>query len=188
MKKFLPLFLVFSFQLLVFNSLSAQDFDFSKKVGGNTLYFFITSTGGKNGPTVEVTYPGVSEDAPWKGFRKPSGQLTIPETVTPNRSKNPDDDDTTVYRVTSIRYNAFMGCSRIKKLILPPSLESVGESAFSGCTRIGSIVTQTVVPPKLSESSFHGVDLEIPVHVLAGTLQNYQQAVGWRQFVQLTEF
>ena len=183
MKKFLIILLIPSFMPLF-----AQDYDFSKTVGGNTLYFFITSTGGKNGPTVEVTYPGVSEERPWKGFRKPHDQLTIPETVTPDRSKNPDDDDTTVYRVTSIRYNAFKDCSRIKKLVLPPTLKSIGEGAFSGCTRIGSIVTQSEEPPKLDESSFHGVDLDIPVRVLTGTLGNYQHAIGWRQFTLIIEY
>ena len=43
----------------------AQDYDFAKKIGGNTLYFYITSTGGKKGATVEVTYPGASEEEPW---------------------------------------------------------------------------------------------------------------------------
>ena len=85
--------------------LCAQEYDFAKKIGGNTLYFYITSTGGKNGPTVEVTYPGNSEEEPWKGFRKPSGQLVIPDVVTPDRSRgrnaNPDDDDTTLYTVTA---------------------------------------------------------------------------------------
>ena len=48
-------------------SCMAQDYDFAKKIGGNTLYFYITSTGGKKGATVEVTYPGASEEEPWKG-------------------------------------------------------------------------------------------------------------------------
>ena len=43
--------------------LCAQEYDFAKKIGGNTLYFYITSTGGKNGPTVEVTsYTGMTID------------------------------------------------------------------------------------------------------------------------------
>jgi hypothetical protein len=97
--------------------LCAQEYDFAKKIGGNTLYFYITSTGGKDGPTVEVTFPADNEEQPWKGFRKPSGQLAIPETVTPDRSRgrhaDPEDDDTTIYTVTAIRYFAFAGCDRI---------------------------------------------------------------------------
>ena len=102
----------------------AQDYDFAKKIGGNTLYFYITSTGGKNGATVEVTYPGASEEAPWKGFARPSGQLAIPEKVTPDRAKgrnaDPEDDDTTIYTVTSINYFAFSGCDRVTPPLKPP--------------------------------------------------------------------
>ena len=170
----------------------AQEFDFAKKVNGNTLYFYITSTGGKNGATVEVTYPSDNEDQPWKGYRKPSGQLTIPETVTPDRARgrnaDPEDDDTTVYTVTSIRYNAFAGCDRITRLSLPPSIKDIGESAFSGCKRLEYIVVQAPVPPRLDESSFDQVDLDIPVRVPAPTYESYHQAVGWRQFSEITEY
>jgi len=172
--------------------LMAQDYDFAKKIGGNTLYFYITSTGGKHGPTVEVTYPGSSEESPWKGFHKPSGQLDIPELVTPDRSRgrdaDSDDDDTTIYTVTAIRYSAFAGCDRITRLSLPSSIKEVGESAFAGCKRIAHIVSYATEPPKLDESSFDQVDLDIPVRVPMATYEAYHQAVGWRQFSEITEF
>lgn len=172
--------------------LAAQDYDFAKKIGGNTLYFYITSTGGKNGPTVEVTYPGGSEEQPWKGFRKPSGQLAIPETVTPDRSRgrnaDPDDDDTTVYTVTSIRYFAFAGCDRIKRVTLPPTIRDIGEGAFAGCKRMEYIVSQAAVPPRLDESSFDQVDLDIPLRVPTGTYEQYHEAVGWRLFTEIVEY
>ncbi len=172
--------------------LCAQEYDFAKKIGGNTLYFYITSTGGKNGPTVEVTYPGNSEEEPWKGFRKPSGQLVIPDVVTPDRSRgrnaNPDDDDTTLYTVTAIRYFAFAGCDRITRLTLPATIKEIGEGAFAGCKRIEYIVSQNPEPPKLDESSFDQVDLDIPVRVPMATYETYHQAVGWRQFTEITEY
>lgn len=187
MKKTIMLFI-----LLLPLCLRAQDYDFAKKIGGNTLYFYITSTGGKNGPTVEVTYPGNSEEEPWKGFRKPSGQLTIPDVVTPDRSRgrhaNPEDDDTTVYTVTSIRYFAFAGCDRIIRLSLPATIKEIGEGAFAGCKRIEYIVSQATEPPRLDESSFDKVDLDIPVRVPAATYESYHQAVGWRQFTEITEY
>ena len=172
--------------------LCAQEYDFAKKIGGNTLYFYITSTGGKNGPTVEVTYPGNSEEEPWKGFRKPSGQLVIPDVVTPDRSRgrnaNPDDDDTTLYTVTAIRYFAFAGCDRITRLTLPATVKEIGEGAFAGCKHIEYIVSQNPEPPKLDESSFDQVDLDIPVRVPMATYETYHQAVGWRQFTEITEY
>ena len=156
--------------------LSAQDYDFSARVGGNTLYFYITSTA-RN--TVEVAYPGPSEDDPWKGAHKPHGQLSIPETVT---------HDSVLYKVTAIRYFAFAGCDRITLLVIPSGIQEIGEGAFAGCKRIANIVSAAVTPPHLDESSFDGVDLDIPVRVPAGTYPNYQQAVGWRLFSEITEF
>lgn len=170
----------------------AQDYDFAKKIGGNTLYFFITSTGGKNGATVEVTYPGVSEENPWKGFSRPSGQLAIPEVVTPDRAKergaDPEDDDTTVYTVTSINYFAFMGCDRITRLTIPATVRQVGESAFAGCKRLEYIVVAAPEPPRMDESAFDKVDLEIPLRVPAGTYELYKEAVGWRLFTEILEY
>ena len=122
--------------------LMAQDYDFAKKIGGNTLYFYITSTGGKNGPTVEVTYPGSSEDAPWKGFHKPSGQLSIPDMVTPDRSRgrdaDPEDDDTTVYTVTAIRYSAFAGCDRITRLTLPSTIKRLAKAPLRAANALST--------------------------------------------------
>ena len=185
-------FCLFGFCLLAFSFSQAQEYDFAKKIGGNTLYFYITSTGGKNGATVEVTYPGNSEEQPWKGFRKPSGQLTIPDVVTPDRSRgrhaDPEDDYTTVYTVTAIRYFAFAGCDRITRLTLPSTIKDIGEGAFAGCKRIEYIVSQNPEPPKLDESSFDQVDLDIPVRVPTATYASYHQAVGWRQFSEITEY
>lgn len=170
---------------------TAQEYDFAKKIGGNVLYFYITSTGGKNGATVEVTFPG-TEEAPWKGYRKPSGQLTIPDVVTPDRAKgrnaDPEDDDTTIYTVTAVRYNAFMGCDHITRLTLPATIKKMGESAFADCSRIAYIVVEAQDPPKLYDSSFDKVDLDIPVRVPAGSYELYRQAIGWRQFTEIIEY
>lgn len=154
----------------------AQAYDFSKTVGGNTLYYYIIS---ERDRTVEVAYPGPSEDKPWKGFSKPSKQLAIPAVVL---------YDSVTYNVVSIGYNAFMGCDRITKLVLPPTLKEIGESAFAGCTRIEEIVTQSADAPRLDESSFNGVDTDTPVRVLTGALRKFEQAVGWRQFTQIIEY
>lgn len=173
-------------------ALMGQNYDFAKKIGGNTLYFYITSTGGTKGATVEVTYPGDSEESPWKGFAKPSGQLAVPETVTPDRSRgrhaDPEDDDTTVYTVTSINYFAFQGCDRITRLTLPSTLKNIGEGAFAGCKRIEYIVVAAPQPPRLDESAFDKVDMDIPLRVPANTYELYKEAVGWRLFTEILEY
>ncbi len=143
-------------------------------------------------PLCTRTFPADNEEQPWKGFRKPSGQLAIPETVTPDRSRgrhaDHEDDDTTIYTVTAIRYFAFAGCDRITQLTLPSTIRDIGEGAFAGCKRIEYIVSQSQEPPRLDESSFDQVDLDIPVRVPTGTYEQYHQAVGWRQFSEITEY
>ena len=169
----------------------AQDYDFAKNIGDNTLYFSILTTGGKNGPTVEVSFPNTEEN-PWKGYSKPRGQLTIPDVVTPDRSKaknaDPEDDDTTIYKVVSIRYNAFQGCDRITKLILPSTIKRIEEFAFDGCKRIEYIVCEALEPPRLDESSFDKVDINIPLRVPTGTYEKYKDAIGWRVFTEIIEY
>lgn len=176
MKKILLAFAFFCLALCQPNWLRAQAYDFSKTVGGNTLYYYILS---ERDRTVEVAFPGPSEENPWKGHTKPSKQLSIPAVVL---------FDSVTYNVVSIGYNAFMGCDRITKLVLPPTLKEIGESAFAGCTRIAEIVTQSAEAPRLDESSFNGVDTDTPVRVLTGSLRNFAQAVGWRQFTQIIEY
>lgn len=170
---------------------AAQNYDFAKKVGDNTLYFAILTSGGKNGATVEVVFPA-DEAHPWKGFSKPSGQLAIPEMVTPDRSKakgaDPEDDDTTIYRVVSVSYNAFMGCDRINKLVLPNTLTRIEENAFAGCKRIEYIVAQSFEPPRMDESAMESVNLDIPLRVPAGTYEKYKEAVGWHLFREIIEY
>ena len=168
--------LVLLFFTLCVSPAFAQDFDFSAKIGGNTLYFYITSMA-KN--TVEVAYPGPSEEEPWKGARKPHGHLSIPEAV---------EYDSVLYKVTAIRYFAFAGCDKITLLVIPSGIQEIGEGAFSGCKNIKNIVSTAIVPPRLDESSFDGVSVDIPVKVPTGTYQNYQQAEGWRVFTEIVEF
>lgn len=187
MKKIVPICMLL-LPLLV----GAQDYDFAKKIGGNTLYFYITSTGGKNGPTVEVTYPGPSEENPWKGYAKPSGQLSIPAKVTPDRSKgrhaDPEEDDTTIYTVTSINYFAFRGCGQITRLVLPSTLQQIGEGAFAGCKRLEYVVVEALNPPRLDESAFEQVDMDIPLRIPPDTYPHYKDAVGWRLFTEILEY
>lgn len=172
--------IIFSSLLLMLALLTAQAcaqaYDFCQTIGGNRLYFYILS---ERDRTVEVAYPGASEDRPWKGFPKPSKQFSIPSVVL---------YDSVTYNVVSIGYSAFAGCDRITKLVLPPTLKEIGESAYAGCTRIGDIVTQSAEALRLDESSFDGVDVDAPVRVVTGALPRYEQAVGWRQFTQIIEY
>ena len=112
--------------------------------------------------------------------------------MTPDRAKgrnaDPEDDDTTIYTVTSINYFAFSGCDRVTRLVIPASVKQIGEGAFAGCRKVEYIVVEAPTPPRMDESAFDGVDLDIPLRVPAGTFELYKDAVGWRMFTEIIEY
>ena len=139
--------------------LRAQEFDFAKKVNGNTLYFYITSTGGKNGATVEVTYPSDNEDQPWKGYRKPSGQLTIPETVYSiemcafqNCSSIPEVE--IAANVSEIPAQCFNGCTSLQQVTLNDGLQTISNYAFANCTSLSYVAIPASVT-SIADSAFN---------------------------------
>ena len=89
---------------------------------GQTLYYNITSSGAS--PKVSVTYPGSSPySSHWLGYTKPTGNLTIPSTVT---------NGGTTYSVDSIGWYAFYGCSGLTSLTIPNSVTSIEDRALYG--------------------------------------------------------
>ena len=55
-------------------------YDFSATCStGQTLYYNITNS---TSHFVEITYPGTSTSNPWEGYTQPTGNITLPSTVT----------------------------------------------------------------------------------------------------------
>ena len=109
---------------------SAYAFSFSKVAPtGQTLYYNITSSG--SSPEVSVTCPN-SSYLYWYDYTMPTGNLTIPSTVTYGG---------TTYSVTSIGYSAFRECNSLTSLTIPNSVTSIGAYAFGYC---GSLTSLTI--------------------------------------------
>ncbi len=89
---------------------------------GQTLYYNIGDGG------VTVTYP--SSSSYWNGYSKPTGDLTIPDSVTFGG---------TTYAVTSIGNEAFKNCIGLTSVTIPNSVTSIGSGAFSGCSGLTSV-------------------------------------------------
>ena len=92
---------------------------------------------------VEVTYRGIS---PTDYYREYHGDVTIPSTVIYNSKE---------YNVTSIRDDAFYGCSSLATITLPEGVTSIGGNAFIGCTSLYDINIPEGVT-SIGGSAFHG--------------------------------
>ena len=84
---------------------------------GKTIYYIYNS----DGTTVSVSYRG-SCSADY--INRYDGDIVIPESVTYNEN---------TFSVTSIGYEAFIGCSGLTSITIPNSVTSIDVSAFLGC-------------------------------------------------------
>jgi hypothetical protein len=131
---------------LVFLSVQAFAYDFSVTApSGQMLYYYILS----DGTGVGVAAPNASAtnlSDVWTGYTKPSGTLTIPESVTYNG---------TTYAVACIWSVAFYGCSGLTSVTIPNSVKEVGYDAFNGCSGLTSVTIPESVT-RIWQSAFGG--------------------------------
>lgn len=100
------------------------------------------------GDSVEVTYKT-------DYYSSYSGSVTIPETVTYSN---------TTYRVSTIGYAAFWGCSGLTSITIPNSVTTIGIIAFYNCRGLTSITMPNSVTT-IGESAFSGCSgLTSPVY------------------------
>ena len=107
-----------------FINYQCMDYDFSAVCAtGQTLYYNIIDA---NNHYVEITYPGTSTSSPWEGYTQPTGNITLPSSVTHNN---------VTYAVKAIGDVAFYGCSGLTgSLTIPNSVTEIGEGAFAQCS------------------------------------------------------
>ena len=93
---------------------------------GQTLYYNIRSGG------VEVTCPNYTNtiDDPWSSYSKPTGNLTIPDSVVYGDS---------AYSVIRIGYSAFERCNGLTSVTIPNSVTEIGVDAFKSCYGLTSV-------------------------------------------------
>lgn len=104
-------------------------YDFSAVApSGQTLYYYINS----NGTSVNVVWPNDNATTCWEtwdGYSKPTGNLTIPSSVTNNG---------TTYSVEGLG-TAFCGCTGLTSVVIPNTVTGIGVNAFRECTGMTSV-------------------------------------------------
>lgn len=145
---------------------------------GQTLYYNIIDA---ENHYVELTNPGVGQFG-WNGFIKPSGQITIPSTVTNNE---------VVYTVSTIGNWAFYGCSNLNgDLVIPESVTTIGQGSFCACSftslTLGNSVT-TIGVDAFSGCSFLIGSLVIPNSVTMIGSGAFHSCCGFTSIISFAE-
>lgn len=125
---------------------------------GQTLYYNIIENG-----EVAVTYPGddynyyriYNSYNNYSVFPRPTGNLTIPDSVTFADS---------TFRVTGINDHAFIGCNELTTVTIPNTISTIGDYAFSSCSGLVSVTIPNSVT-SIGDYAFYGCSgLASPVY------------------------
>ena len=89
--------------------------------------------------------------------------------------------------VTTIGHDAFNNCINLTSVTLPGSVTFIGESAFVGCPGLTTITCLATTPPTIYDNTFRSVLCEATLYVPVGTLNVYQSAEYWMEFLEIYE-
>lgn len=93
------------------------------------------------------------------------------------------------YRVQRIPALLAAGQTKLKSIIIPKSVTSIGDFAFHGCSQLTNVTCLSTTPPALGNYGFFdSMDYyaHATLHVLADFLPAYQSAMHWKYFFQIT--
>ena len=98
---------------------------------------------------------------------------------------------------TRIGNNAFRKHSLLRYVILPATIESVGDGAFSGCKSLRQLNCHAAVPPVLGKDVFkldevNGIVLtplqeQLNLLVPEASVEAYKNAPGWKEFKNIID-
>ena len=153
---------------------TAYAYSFSKTCStGQTLYYNIINS---TQHYVEITYPSNNNANPWGGYTKPSGNITLPSSVTYNG---------VTYYVKRIGDHAFDQCYNLSgSLTIPSSVTLIGDWAFNYCDGFSGTLTIGTNVSSIGEGAFSQCsgfsgNLTIPSSV---------NTIGWAAFSQCSGF
>ena len=105
--------------------------------------------------------------------------VTIPGTITIKIGEGANAKDLEC-KVTTIAANAFQGCTDLKNIWLPTTLESIGDKAFDGCNAIAYICSTGGTPLTINKNVFSTYTATL--YVPASALSRYEQNDVWKTF------
>ena len=139
---------------------------------GDALYYTVTDS-------VLRTVSVRGDVAEWMGQRVCySDSLLLPATV---------EHEGVVYTVTSVADSAFAGHDELRAVVLPSTVERLGDLAFAECRGLERLVVLASVPPVAAPATFDRTDARLLLTVPCGCREAYEDDVEWLYFRNVTE-
>ena len=92
------------------------------------------------------------------------------------------------YTVNAVDRTCFNDCVNLTSVLLPESVQKIGDSAFVGCFGLDSIILTSETPAEMGEDVFKGLNLNnVILHVPCGTKQDYKKHPKWTFFTNIEE-
>ena len=90
--------------------------------------------------------------------------------------------------VDRLKISAFLDCTGLQSIVLPPSITSIGNKAFNGCSALVSITLLNSEPYSIRENVFDDTVYEnATLFVPEGTSENYMETDYWSRFSNFVE-
>ena len=67
----------------------------------------------------------------------------------------------------------------LSELILPASVQAIGDNAFALCSRLNKITSNAVVPPAIADKTFFEVNKLTPVDGPKNSVSSYKADLYW---------
>ena len=91
--------------------------------------------------------------------------------------------DGVTYSVTGIANTAFWGCTNVKSISLPSTINTIETDAFHGCSSLQVIICNAVTPPTIKPSSFDSSTYNTAfLYVPDNSVSAYKAAANWMSF------
>ena len=87
--------------------------------------------------------------------------------------------------ITTLPYWCYSGNSKLTQIYLPASLQSIESYAFNNCTALNTLVCLAVMPPTVDYDVFAGIPEGLTVYVPEKSIELYEAADGWKDFIIL---
>ena len=79
-------------------------------------------------------------------------------------------------------YTPFANCKSLKTVVLPSTLESIGDNAFNNCQKMEWMKVLATTPPSMATTNTLLSTNNCPIYVPDASLEAYKTATNWNQF------